>query len=35
MTALARSLRVLSLTAIAVSLSACISLFPKSEPSQL
>ena len=35
MTALARSLRVLSLTALAVSLSACISLFPKSEPSQL
>lgn len=35
MTALARSLRVLSLTAVAVSLSACISLFPESEPSQL
>jgi cholesterol transport system auxiliary component len=35
MTALARSLRVLSLTALAVSLSACISLFPKSDPSQL
>lgn len=35
MTALARSLRVLSLAALAVSLSACISLFPKSEPSQL
>lgn len=35
MTALARSLRVLSLTAAAVSLSACISLFPESEPSQL
>ncbi|KRB40227.1 MAG: ABC-type transport auxiliary lipoprotein family protein [Pseudomonadota bacterium] len=35
MTALARSLRVLSLTALAVSLSACISLFPKSDPAQL
>lgn len=35
MTALARSLRVLSLTAAAVSLSACISLFPDTEPSQL
>ncbi len=35
MIALARSLRVLSLTALAVSLSACISLFPESEPAQL
>lgn len=35
MTALARSIRVLSLAALAVSLSACISLFPKSDPSQL
>lgn len=35
MTALVRILRVLSLTAAAVSLSACISLLPKSEPSQL
>ncbi len=35
MNALARTLRVLSLTALCVSLSACISLFPKSNPSQL
>lgn len=35
MIALARSLRALSLMAAAVSLSACISLFPEVEPSQL